>query len=328
MASRVGLQRREFSGDAASVPTTVKPTCQGSRRQRSPLGLHTCDGMREPLAEPRSFRVNRSRVAARNRRRDRSVDRWHQAMVYDKVCRKRVWLLLFTTSSPDPAVVEGQMRRFWHAVRDRFGKQQYWAGLEVQQRGAAHYHVMWVDPAMADTRETKQWLEKTWGLGFVKLKQRSRTWFDLTGATYIKSEIKASEGKAYQHDYSAIPSTVKTCMYGELEFLARDLDAHRDSQLVAYVPPRPYLLTSAVPGAELAEVDRELLELGGLVQWGVVRHVECCRGACTLWRFRRNVGQNKAPRNCWHERGALHRRTRVSTTRDSSGRRNSACWTV
>lgn len=314
----------------------------------SPLGLHTCDRTREALAEPRTFKVNRSRVAARNRRRDKSVDRWHHAMTYDRVCRRRVWLLLFTTESAEPEVVEGAMRRFWHAVRDRFGKQNYWAGLEVQRRGAAHYHAMWVDPPLKDNAATKRWLEATWSLGFVKLKQRSASWFALKAGNYIKSEIKESEGKAYQHDYSEIPSSIKTCMYGELEFYAHDLDMHGDRQVVVYVPQAVQLRTGGADPLELAQqllaandsthrpdshspirtssteprgdsssdVSRRAITdvAEHLVQVAELRHREHCAGDCTLWRSRRNLRINGMRPAAVAKQAPLQGGSSVSTT--------------
>lgn len=276
--------------------------------------------MTEPLAEVRTLPVSRTTSAGRVRRLHRGVDRWVQAMRYDRVCRRRVWLLLLTTESADVEVVAGHIRRFWAAVHDKYGPQAYFTWLEVQQRGAAHYHGMWVDPPCADTAATKRWLEATWGLGFVKVRQRSVSWFSERAADYVKAEAKANLKKGYQQDYSAIPTHIRTFQCQRLAFAGADLDRHRDRQLVDYVPPRP------MPSA-----DGHLLpahELEHLVLWATVRHVEFAAGGCELWRFRRNLRKTKALPQRSRKGAPSKGVTRVSPTRGLRGAARAALRSV
>lgn len=355
----------------ASARSRVIKRVQGTgtaprKRGPSPLGLQYCASMTVPLAEPRALSISRTTSAGRQRRLARGVDRWHQAMTYDRVCRRRVWLVLFTTESADPTVVQGAMRRFWDAVHQRWGIQARFSWLEVQARGAAHYHAMWVDPPMPDTAATKRWLERTWGLGFVKIRQRTRRWFDELGPQYVKAETKKWGRQQYQHDYSAIPRSIRTFECQRLEFAGQHLDEHRDRQLVDYVPEGAVpgsvvgselgnfhvglaaadellarnpdsteggvMLATAIRGDELAD-DRP--SLGGwgagdsaahLVYWADSKHVERCRHACELWRYRRNLAQTQKRPSIPKPRGTSKGVTRVRNTRGShAGGRPPVC---
>lgn len=144
--------------------------------------------------------------------------------------------MLFTTASDDVLVVEGHMSRFWRAVRDRYGDQVYFSWLELQRRGAAHYHAMWVDPPLHDNRGTKQWLEGTWGLGFVKVTRKRRGWFAKRAGEYVKRDDKKWGGNAYQQDYRTVPRNIRTFQCSRLGWPGAELDQHRTRQLAEWVP--------------------------------------------------------------------------------------------
>lgn len=263
--------------------------------------------MTVPVMEPRSLPVSRTTTAGRIRRLHRGVDRWHQAVTYDRLCRRRVWLLLFTTESSDPEVVAGAIRRFWAAVAQKYGPQRYFTWLEVQARGAAHYHGMWLDPPLHDNWPTKDWLERTWGLGFVKIRQRSRSWFTDRAPDYVKAEAKASLKKGYQQDYSAIPSHIRTFECQRLEFSGADLDAHRDRQLVQYVPA-----SSSPPGSPTFN---QQLAAEHLVVWADLRHVTAAAAGCTLWQQRRTRHKRAPARMVVPGPAPFYGGSRVSITR-------------
>lgn len=229
-----------------------------ARRRSATLGLHGCDAMREPLAEPRTFAPSRSPAAARRRRLARGVERWVQSTRLTRGCRSRVWLVLFTTESSDVEAVQGHIRRFWQTIRQKYGPQQYFSWLELQARGAAHYHAMWIDPPRRDDAATKTWLEATWGLGFVKIRQRRRDWLLERGSAYVTAEVKKWGHQQYQHDYERVPSTIRTFECQRLPFAGSDLDLHRDAQLVAYIPAHG-------SGAEFVAEH--------LAVWGIRRHL-------------------------------------------------------
>ena len=291
------------------MPRASHPPANGrSKRQtglsravapRSTEGLHGCDVMRAPLAEPRSFPPSRSKGAARRRRLARGVDRWIQDDRLQRRPAKRVMLLLFTSSGQTFESVEGRIRDFWHTVRDRWGDQQYFSWLEITAAGAPHYHAMWVDPPVRDDARLKRWLERTWGRGFVKIRNRSDYCLRESGAKYITAEAKKWGHQQYQHDYESVPSSIRTFQCQRLGWPGPVLDQHRTRQVVAHVPGH------ANSGQWIEE---------HLVVVAELRHVP--HGTCELARAGPDRRRGRPPRRSLTGRGPEPRRL-IGSTRSS-----------
>lgn len=184
--------------------------------------------MRRDATDLPPSKLERDAPARRRARLKRGVERFAQAVQLTGGCRYDARLLLFTVRSADVGDVQGQIRRFWHTVRARFGPQRYFAWLELQRRGAPHYHAIWLDAPLPDTRASKAWLERTWGLGFVKVRTMPRRWANAKASRYVKSYAKKIGGKAYQQDYTDVPPTIRTFVTNRWGVPADELDAHRD----------------------------------------------------------------------------------------------------
>jgi hypothetical protein len=145
-----------------------------------------------------------------------------------------VWLLLLTPAW-ELADIQGRLRDFWSAYKDRWGAAQYFAWLELTRDGKPHYHMMVVDPPWRSSWLVKPQLEAMWG-GFVKLERRPLEWLFTEGGKYATSYAKKLGNKAYQQLYDEVPATVRTFSSSYLLHDPKDLDAHSDRYQWRYVP--------------------------------------------------------------------------------------------
>src|SRR5262245_13422789 len=94
----------------------------------------------------RRFSISHDKSTLRRRRLYRGSDRWNQDWdLSGRGVTYAVWLT-FTSVSEDVNAVQGHMRRVWSAVRAHWGPLTYFCWLELQRRGAAHYHAIVLNP--------------------------------------------------------------------------------------------------------------------------------------------------------------------------------------
>jgi hypothetical protein len=232
-ASLTGRRNNPHSTDGS----WVRSSRGGSTR---PVGLHGCSLMRDAVEASIRIDAHGSRAAGRRRRLSRGVDRWIQSTLHSTPPRQTVWLLLFTTAG-DIESVQGRIRDFWHAYRDRVGRRPYFAWLELTRAGRPHYHAMLLDPGMPRNGETKRWLEQAWGMGFVKIEVRPRSWFTERAGAYVGKYAKKIGNKSYQQDYSEVPREIRTFVTNRMAHTQAELREHESRWIVVHVPHHFFL---------------------------------------------------------------------------------------
>jgi hypothetical protein len=182
--------------------------------------------------------LTRSRAAGRRRRLKRGAARF----VQDIACRRlRVWgsfLVTFTTETAEHTQVQGQMRRVMTAIRNRWGEQDYFVWVELQERGAIHYHLMWLNPKPRMGDRWYKWITREWGLGRVNTSYRGKGWYQQHGLNYVLKYARKIGDKSYQQDYSEVPSSIRTFSCSRLEITPELLDEHRDRDHWVFISAR------------------------------------------------------------------------------------------
>lgn len=239
--------------------------------------------MRTPLASPIACAPQSTRGQQRRRRLTRAVARWGQVLRLDGHRVSRVAELGFTTESRDPLAAQGQMRRFWTAVRRAFGHQRYFCWMELQRDGTPHYHALWLNPPPRWRRDLVAWVTHTWGLGRTRTRFHDRAWFDRRGTNYVLGYAKKMGQKAYQQEYDEAPRQLRTTMNQRLGYELAALDHARDRWDARYVPER------TLPGQ--ASEPAHLLLIGTLVH----RQLDICRPVRRPGRGRPRAGPKSVP---------------------------------
>lgn len=186
----------------------------------------SCRTTRTALETPLRVTASRDRSALRSARAHRGLDRWECALRWDRVNVRYVRFITLTTESPDVGVVTGRMEELWHRIRSRWPNARYFWKLEIQARGAAHYHMFWINAPTIAKGFTLKWLTGVWGLGFVHEKRIPGSVWKRSGAGYLRSYLKKHGAKSYQEDYAEVPSYIRTYGSNVKGYDARELDAH------------------------------------------------------------------------------------------------------
>lgn len=206
--------------------------------------------MQTRYAEQRELPLRPAKGYARVYRLHRGYDRWVQNSKLMHGTVRRVLTLTLTCRDNDPLVAQNQLRRFFDAVATRWGPQERFAWLEFQRRGAAHYHVTWLNPPNLWEGFTTAWIRQTWGLGHVTARYKPAAWWRDRAADYVRSYVKKNGRKSYQQDYEDAPRQLRTFACQRLAFPVTDLDRHRRRALVRieyrregwYLVERPHLM--------------------------------------------------------------------------------------
>lgn len=293
-ASELFLPRVE---DAQRARWTV------SGRRAAPVFLNLCTTMGKTPRSREPMLLSNEPAARRRARLRRGIDRWGQVLELDGGPRRGALLLSFTTRSSDVEAVTGQMRRFWAQVRKLYGVQRYFCWLELQQRGAAHYHAIWVDPPFLQLKSGDRWLERAWGLGHVHDTWRDRRWVQRRSLRYVKSYAKKIGDKQSQQNYAKVPSSIRTFMCNRNGIPAELLDAHRDRtkfwvRLVSLPQTEPWL-KSTESQVELTPESRDV-------------HVPPKPGYCSLRSLRITSAYIKRPLRTLYERSGLHAKRSIT----------------
>lgn len=147
-------------------------------------------------------------------------------MRWDRVHVRYLRFITLTTETTDVDQVAGRMEELWHRIRARWPHARYFWKLELQARGAPHYHLFWLNAPTIAKGFTLRWLVDAWGLGFVHERRIPGSMWKRSGAGYLRSYMKKHGAKGYQEDYSAVPSYIRTFGSNVKGYDARELDAH------------------------------------------------------------------------------------------------------
>ncbi len=221
---------RDISQSTAAVP-------HQSTRHAS---LYGCFTIPAPLGEPRTYQVSRSRTAQRRRRLARGVARWLQEQDLRHVRVYRVAQLTLTMADPDPAAARRLATDFWRRVHNTFGETRYFCWLEVQRRGAVHYHAIWINPPKQWHSDLVRWVSGAWDGGRTQVRFAGKPPGSRLNMEYVTGYVKKHGPKDYQQQYEDLPSSLRTFMSQRLRIPAVLLDAHRDAPIVRYVAAGVY----------------------------------------------------------------------------------------
>jgi len=209
--------------------------------------------MRDELAEPRNLDLSDRTPAARRRRNlSRGFDRWMLATTTEGVPPGPVLLFTLTFEDPDVDKARGAIRDFWHHYRDTFGRRPYFSWVELQRRGALHYHAILVKPPWDHRGRAEKWIKAHWPHDRIghHLDWRTKQWFIARGGAYVKQYAKAPNkrrpagdppvhggdkhqvDKSYQQDYEQLPRSIRTYENNALSWYVDDIDQHRDRSVL------------------------------------------------------------------------------------------------
>lgn len=189
----------------------------------SPVGLlEPCSLMRRTLDVEERVEPDRSRAAGRRRRLKRGIERWHRDVLWrdDRVHAVYRITLTFTSDQVDAAA--GAIRALWHAYRRVDSQPTYFAWLELQRRGAPHYHILLIDkgepgvprrPLWRFERDLRRWFTQHWKQHArlqPDIKREEWRWFADRAAKYVTAYAKKIGGKRYQQDYENVPRELRT----------------------------------------------------------------------------------------------------------------------
>ena len=221
------------------MTASVELAISGLRRedqQRAPGLLEPCAIMRRALDEPRRVKLDRSRAAGRRRRLKVGIDRWHADTCSGGGIRN-VMLVALTVADEDPIAARGAIRDLWHDYRAEFGRRPYFSWIELQRRGAAHYHALLVNPPWPFVRDARHWLQQHWRLAQIQpdVKQQTPAWFRKEAGAYARAYAKKIGHKAYQQAYDSLPRELRTFESNRLRHTAAELDKHRERFVARYL---------------------------------------------------------------------------------------------
>lgn len=244
----------------------------GRRAERASSPCTIYPAMREPGAVQRLAVPSRRPSARRKRRLVTGLARWDQDLQLSGEQPRRIATLTFTLPEGDPAAAVGRMYTFLRRVRQQWLGTRYFAWLELQARGAAHYHMVWVNPPVVPHKQMYAWVDRAWGGGRTQYRVHYQHGALQKELEYALSYAKKMGKKAYQQRYDTVPRELRTFMNQRLEFDGRALDEHRDQLIVKY------------NGGQL---QRGVYVEGTIEILGVRVHVIPVAGYCSLREFRR-----------------------------------------
>lgn len=189
--------------------------------------------------DPVRLEVQRTRAQGRKRRLRRGIDRWIRDVRWFRRPRRKVLLLAFTFTDARHEAALGAIRNLWHQYRKMDEQPTYFAWLELQQRGAVHYHVLLVDPPFALERDARRWFTRHWPHSAIQphVQTKRPEWFTREAAGYVGAYAKKMGRKAYQQDYDELPSALRTFVCDRLWAPAAEHERHEDKLITVCTKP-------------------------------------------------------------------------------------------
>jgi hypothetical protein len=229
---------------------------------------------------------SRSKGAQRRRRLARGIDRWDHDRQLCSEWTRRIAVVTLTLKDQDPEAAIGRVYKFWAKVRQKWLGTRYFCWLELQRRGAVHYHCIWLNPPPIWRVNLVAWVDRAWGEGrtqvrFPQMKNGLQAELD-----YCRSYAKKMGRKAYQQKYDEVPRALRTFMSQRLESPGGELDDHRDKDLWLY--HRGGRRPAGQP-ALFAELYQPWVE-----RVGHVEHVIPPGGRCSVLDHRRPAARHRS----------------------------------
>lgn len=266
--------------------------------------------MREDDSPSRVPLPSRTKGAQRRRRLARGIRRWD----YDRqLCAeptRRIATLTLTVKESDPEAAIGDVYRFWRRVRQQWLGTRYFCWLELQRRGAVHYHCVWINPPHVRRVNLVAWVARAWGRGRTQVRfSDGRRGLDRE-LEYALGYAKKMGRKSYQQRYDEVPRELRTFMSQRLEIPPRVIDDHLERDVWAYRGEalRPVGDEYGGPAASCSSLDgspiggpsrpgwRPLQLIEGYLEYiGRRQHVVPPGGYCTALDHRR-TRTRKSPR--------------------------------
>lgn len=220
----------------------------------------------------------RTRTERRQKSLRRGISRWHLDTL-QTVKVNRVHLIALTFVEADPMAARGAIREFWDHYR-HISAEPYFSWVELQQRGAVHYHAIIVNPPWRREGQARRWLTDHWSHSEIQphVQVRSGSWFLRAAGRYVKAYAKKEGLSKHQQDYEELPREIRTFQCSRTTWPAVELDAHLE---------RPAVVNLADPH-EPWEVRKEHFWITG-----VLEHVPG-PGGCILRSQRRVRHQSKS----------------------------------
>lgn len=225
------------------------------RRGRS-VFLNQCSVIGTAVDPPLTYEVTgRDAASWRRKRLRQGIARWHKSVCDGPRPVEFVELLTLTSRSAAPAAAQGAIMAFWRGMRRDYPGLRYFSWLELQWRGAPHYHAIIVNPPWRTRGEAVARIRRHWRLGSItpNLKVRDGAWFVRAGGAYVRKyankapQWSGARGSGpgtprrpvdvhYQQDYSDVPRELRTFQHQVLEHAMDDVDVHLDRAEWRYVP--------------------------------------------------------------------------------------------
>jgi len=214
-----------------STRSRYKPPCV---LVRSGITMHADRGVMPRLD------LQHSKGAQRRRRLKRGVARWNLDRQLCAEPTRRVATVTLTVRSDEPEAAIGRVYRFLARVRRQWLGTRYFCWLELQRRGAVHYHLVWLNPPSLGRVDLIAWVQRAWGSDRTQVRFKDVRDGLQSELDYVMGYAKKMGRKSYQQRYDEVPRELRTFMSQRLEIPPKELDGHMSRDEYLYVPEATY----------------------------------------------------------------------------------------
>lgn len=190
--------------------------------------------MREPGDPPRTYQPSHSKGAQRKRRLARGLARWDFDRELCADPTRRIATITLTVADADPEAAIGLVYRFWRRVRQQWLGTRYFCWLELQARGAVHYHCVWLNPPHVKRVNLVAWVARAWEGGRTQVRFSDGRHGLRREVEYALGYAKKMGKKSYQQRYDEVPRELRTFMSQRLEIPPKQVDEHLELDVWKY----------------------------------------------------------------------------------------------
>jgi hypothetical protein len=207
--------------------------------------------MHAPEDMRRTVSPSKTKGAQRRRRLSRGLQRWDLDRQMCAEPTRRVATVTLTVAERDPEAAIGRVYDFWARVRRRWLGTRYFCWLELQARGAVHYHCVWLNPPHVKKVNLLAWVERAWGGGRTQVRFADGRGGLERELKYALEYAKKMGRKRYQQKYDGVPRQLRTFMSQRLEIPPPRLDHAIEGDVYQYHPESVYRGQRTEPFLEL-----------------------------------------------------------------------------
>jgi hypothetical protein len=186
---------------------------------------------------PRTYQPSHSKGAQRKRRLARGLLRWDFDRQLCAEPTRRIATVTLTVADADPQAAVGLVYRFWRRVRQQWLGTRYFCWLELQARGAVHYHCVWLNPPHVKRVNLIAWVARQWEGGRTQVRFADGRGGLRREVDYALGYAKKMGKKAYQQRYDDVPRQLRTFMSQRLEIPPKEVDEHLELEVWEYHGP-------------------------------------------------------------------------------------------